>query len=748
MGRRKPGHGAGPFGRARDIAEPGDGVRGAVGRDESHRLRIGIGDEQVAGAVEGERHRPAEPHATGGAIAGAERLGHTVRRGDGAADDLADGGVVGVGHEDLAGGIHRHRRRVAELHLDAGAVARAEAVGRGVAGDRRHGAIRGDAADQVVEGVGHDEVAVVVEREALRVPEARVGPGAIGLARLARGAGERGDDARRRDLADRVVERVGHVDRAVGGRENALGLVETRRRTCAVGRAGGSGGTRERRGNAGGRDPADRGVERVGHVEVARTVAGECARLAKARRGSGSVARGRSDAGEGGDDARRRDAADRVVARVGHVERAVGQRGETGRKIELRGRARAGGTARMFGSAGQRGDRRAARGDPAHGVVAGVRHEHVARRIHGDGTRQEELRREPRGIGGAGDSSGAGQRGDRAGGGDFANGVVARISDVEIARTIERQTGRLVDAGGAPLPVRRTRAARIAGADRDRAGADDAAHDVVPPVGEVDGLAVGRDGDAARGVHGRIGRREIERGDDARRGDLANRAVGGVGDVDIARRVDCQVQRRSEARGGPGGIGRAPRARRTGKRGDGARRRDLADGAVAGVGDVEVAVLVARHAGGIEEPRGSSGTIDGAGTDRAGEDRESGARLRGLGGDGDAGSGKQRQTQAEARDLRSKQVGGVAKAFHLRTEAKPFRYLAGLPVRGTGLRPVAIAPSPHARSRTRRPVGDRTYGEHPENEGEKVFHGGVLRFSWSPRRRRGRPGHACRSPPG
>ena len=121
-----------------------------------------------------------------------------------------------------------------------------------------------------------------------------------------------------------------------------------------------------------------------------------------------------------------------------------------------------------------------------------------------------------------------GQRGHYSGRGHFANGVVIRIGDIEVARDVDGDPGGRVEAGGA-------------------AGAVGAAE---------------RSSQTRQGANG-AGRR-----------DLADGLVGGVGDKDIPPAIGDQVGRMVEAGRAAGAVGGS---RASGQAGQRANRERIDD---------------------------------------------------------------------------------------------------------------------------------------------------------------------------
>ena len=204
-------------------------------------------------------------------------------------------------------------------------------------------------------------------------------------------------------------------------------------------------------------------VARVGHVDVARAVGGNAPRVPETGRSAGGVGRAAHPRGscQRGHHTGRGDLADSVVVRVGHVDvaRAVGGNAsrvpETGRSPGGVGRA-----AHPRGSS-QRGHLPGG-GDLADGVVARVGHVDVARAVGGNAPRVPETGRSAGGVGRAAHPRGSCQRGHHTGRGDLADGVVARVGQVDVARAVGGNVAWAVKTGGGACAIGVARPVHIA----------------------------------------------------------------------------------------------------------------------------------------------------------------------------------------------------------------------------------------------------------------------------------------------
>ena len=110
-------------------------------------------------------------------------------------------------------------------------------------------------------------------------------------------------------------------------------------------------------------------------------------------------------------------------------------------------------------------------------------------------------------------------------------------------------------------------------------------------------------------------------------GESADGVVDGVGDVEIARGVHGEGLRGVEPRELVGAVRGAENARRPRKRGDSARAGDLADRVIVGVGNVEISGGINAHSGGMMKTRAGARAIgETVGDWRAGEGGHCAAR--------------------------------------------------------------------------------------------------------------------------
>src|SRR5205814_503287 len=105
--------------------------------------------------------------------------------------------------------------------------------------------------------------------------------------------------------------------------------------------------------------------------------------------------------------------------------------------------------------------------------------------------------------------------------------------------------------------------------------------------------------------------------------DLADCLVAPIADIDVSGAVDGHSLWVSEPRRAAAAVGAPIQTSHSGERRHYSRRRDLADGVVVGIGDVDVAAAVNRHPSGVIEPGRTAGAVDAVETsDRTRQVRE------------------------------------------------------------------------------------------------------------------------------
>ena len=177
-----------------------------------------VGDIEDARAVHRDSHRAEEtafrhrPHG----------------RDDAGGGDHADRRVAGVGDVDVAGAIDGDAAR----RVESCRVRRTVDVTRRSARDGPHGAVGGNGADSIVIGVGDDDLAGGADGDAERPVEPGVLAAAVGGTRMVT-ARERRHRAVHGNAADGVVGGVGDEDRSVARDGNPRRRVEL----CVCGRA-------------------------------------------------------------------------------------------------------------------------------------------------------------------------------------------------------------------------------------------------------------------------------------------------------------------------------------------------------------------------------------------------------------------------------------------------------------------------------------------------------------------------------
>lgn len=282
----------------------------AAARDRADRMIQCVAHVKRPRRVDRDAGRREEQ--TGNAIAMAgrahragERCHYRAGKCDAADDAIADVGDVERVRDRV---VHDAVRR-AERCAGADGI---DVAGRAGAGQRRHLSAGGDLADGVIAGVGHVEVAGVVERHTARIAEARREAASVDEALHSRIADDRVRDAVRRHFADGVIVRVDDVDRARARDRDAGRCVEARVRAASVVRARRFGETGQRphltgRGNhtdgviAAVRDVdvAGGGVDGEGRIRFESRGVGGAVFESRAAEGAGEMGEGQREGAEG-----------------------------------------------------------------------------------------------------------------------------------------------------------------------------------------------------------------------------------------------------------------------------------------------------------------------------------------------------------------------------------------------------------------------------------------------------------------
>ena len=212
------------------------GSAGGGAKSESTRPNPvvgGVGDQDVAAGGDAEGMRLVEI----GGGRGAAVAGESVLPGPGKADDhavradVAHLVAVVVGDQEAA--VRQHLDVGGRVQQGVGggtAVTGRPALG-GVADDGRDRAVRRHAAHDVMLVVGDQEAAVGGGSDVVRVAEARGrGRATVAVGAVAAVAGDRRDRAVRRDAANDAVAGVGDQEATVRGRDRCSRIVELRER--------------------------------------------------------------------------------------------------------------------------------------------------------------------------------------------------------------------------------------------------------------------------------------------------------------------------------------------------------------------------------------------------------------------------------------------------------------------------------------------------------------------------------------
>ena len=304
-----------------------------------------------------------------------------------------------------------------------------------------------------------------------------------------------------------------------------------------------------------------------------------------------------------------------VVAAVRHVDVASTVQRDPSRRVQVRTR---GGPAVLrrgvTGRAGARHRRDGPGRDFTHPLIRAVADVEVAGAVHHEPARV--LQRRTRGgaaVPGKGARAVARHRRDGAGRVHPADAVVAAVRNVEVAGRVHGQQGGVVQGGASGRPaVLGPRVTGRAGARHrrdDAGGRRDFADALVRLIRNVEvaravhrhpvrGVQGGRDGQPTvlgRRVTRRAGARH-RRDKPGRRRDLADALVGGIRNVDVARRVHGDRGRLVQIRpGAASAVPVVPRVAGAGERGDVAVGVHLADAVVRLIRNVDVAGRVQGH---------------------------------------------------------------------------------------------------------------------------------------------------------
>ena len=140
---------------------------------------------------------------------------------------MANRRVIGVGDEKIPEGISDHTLRAVQLSRGRLAVV-ALITGDMIPGDRCDVSLRVHLANDVIAGVGDEEITQRVDRNAKRTIQGR-GRGSAAVAGVARRtiAGDGGDDPVGRDFANHIVTRIGDEHIPLGVDSDAPGVVQS-----------------------------------------------------------------------------------------------------------------------------------------------------------------------------------------------------------------------------------------------------------------------------------------------------------------------------------------------------------------------------------------------------------------------------------------------------------------------------------------------------------------------------------------
>ena len=258
----------------------------------SHPVAGVLADVEPALAVAGDGGGAPEGGLQRGVAAaiGSARAGDQAHRAVGR--DLAEAVVAQVGEVQIALGVQVQAGRPRDLRRRALAVG----VAFGAADEGGHHAGGADPTDVVVGVIADKDIALGVDRDAEQLVEGRRCGLTVDVAWFA-AAGDGGDRAIERHLADAEVAGVGHVDGASGVGGDVSRHVEPGLHALAVGKPGVAacdGGDRPVK-----IEPPNPMVGRVRDVQRTLGAHGQSAWLAKSRLEGGTVARAGHPPGDG-----------------------------------------------------------------------------------------------------------------------------------------------------------------------------------------------------------------------------------------------------------------------------------------------------------------------------------------------------------------------------------------------------------------------------------------------------------------
>src|ERR1039458_6712877 len=170
-------------------------------------------DINIAGVVRGHAVGSIKARLAAGTIHTAGHSGLTRQsRYHASRCDLANGIVAQVCHKDIARVVRCDTPRVPEPRIGAGAILAAGMARQ--SGQSAHGAFGCDLPNGIVGHIRHKNIASAVHRNAEGSPEPRFTARAVGAAVASSNSSESAYDSARRNLSDRVVAGVRHVNTA------------------------------------------------------------------------------------------------------------------------------------------------------------------------------------------------------------------------------------------------------------------------------------------------------------------------------------------------------------------------------------------------------------------------------------------------------------------------------------------------------------------------------------------------------
>jgi len=350
------------------------------------------------------------------------------------------------------------------------------------------------------------------------------------------------------------IDLAGTVDCNTAGRVKPRGSTGTIHSTGHARRAG------QRGDDTGCSDLANHMVLLIGDINAAITIDRCTERHGKPRVGAGTIhAAGHARcARKRRHDTRSREPADRVVGSVSHINIACSVHRHAGRVSESCRSARAIHATRNAGCTGQRSHHSCA-GDLADRVVLGIPHVHVAHAVECDTQRMVETGCDACTIRTPRQCRGTGKRGDDLGIGHLADAMAISIGHIDIVRVIYCHTRRQIETRSIADTVCASRHTCRAGDRCHDSDAIDLADRVITTIAHID--VPGSADRHARGqqetraaplpiLTSRCTSHTSKRCHHTGRSNLANSTIRSIGYINITKIIDCNASQMVKVRPG------------------------------------------------------------------------------------------------------------------------------------------------------------------------------------------------------